>query len=112
MMRLRSIVNPPKVDELPRGIPIQCGDLECIFEFKIYQYIGRYTNDPDHPESPSPFPSQDNNQTMMEDNESLCTPMDGDDEVIFSPTTGLPTNATEFEAVGFNNDQSLLRTTV
>ena len=30
---------------LPRGVVVQCGDLECVFEFKLYKYCGQTIND-------------------------------------------------------------------
>ena len=38
--RLVSVVFPEKKQS--RGIVVNCNDVECIFEFKVYEYCGRY----------------------------------------------------------------------
>ena len=46
--RLVSMVFPEKKQS--RGIVVNCNDVECIFEFKVYEYCGRYFQE-DQPHS-------------------------------------------------------------
>ena len=53
LMRDKSLIeNQQKI--LPRGIVVQCNDLECVFEFKLYRYCGRYKAN----KTPAPSPKQ------------------------------------------------------
>ena len=45
LSRMKSFIERPCPDEYPRGIVVHCDDLECIFEFKLYRYKGRYYAD-------------------------------------------------------------------
>ena len=54
--RLRSMVFPDK-KQPPRGIVVNCNDVECIFEFKVYEYCGRYTGGEEEEEGEEEGPS-------------------------------------------------------
>ena len=53
LMRDKSLIESQQ-KILPRGIVVQCNDLECVFEFKLYRYCGRYKAN----KTPAPSPKQ------------------------------------------------------
>ena len=65
--RWKSFVSPEK-KEPPRGIVVNCNNIECIFEFKVYEYCGRHHSDKMNsiPDDTDPCPQQ-----AVEDS-SLC----------------------------------------
>ena len=81
VMRLKSFIKQPEADKFPRGIVVQCNDLECIFEFKVYKYIGRYHADDDSSSKSSsvpPEPPLTNDQVHAEnENHSQCNDVTG-----------------------------------
>ena len=50
LTRLQSIIQP-KGEPLPYGIAVQCNNIQCIFEFRVFRYIGRYGNEETPPPS-------------------------------------------------------------
>ena len=57
--RVKSFVSPEK-KEPPRGIVVNCNNIECIFEFKVYEYHGRHHSDKmdSIPDDTDPCPQQ------------------------------------------------------
>lgn len=55
----------------PYGIPVQCNNVQCIFEFRVFRYIGRYGNENPPPANGSLIPSNDSSsseQVFIEQN--------------------------------------------
>lgn len=81
MTRLQSIIQP-KDEPLPYGIAVRCNNIQCIFEFRVFRYIGRYCNEETPPpcnevtnENHSPLPIEVPTERLVSPLESSSLPL-------------------------------------
>ena len=82
--RLISMMSPDK-KQPPRGIVVNCNDVECIFEFKVYEYRGRHAGGASQPQGLQPILDQ---QPAAGDSSPYHSQGGMEDSILPSPAHG------------------------